>query len=257
MQAYKWLKQGAVDPDRDSAWPPPQGGPGDWTKLGGLFGAKSYAVGPDALPWDIQEEFWEVELQDPVDARPDEYGPGALLKVPPVRLHAKRGRLLRRVTDWNDSSALALAVECRTRIQHHAAVALRSTADRAERTGNAAGAARVREAADRLEGAGPEELREFASRAATEAHAAAGGHDPVGGSVAELLEPMGGDLGEANAWMAASAGASVAALAAGLGAGGTALAQREEPQAVQTAQVEAEREERARQAQWLMVRLGL
>jgi hypothetical protein len=75
------------------------------------------------LPYWLQDELWEIELEDDV------------LRIG-HKLTARRGRLIRRVSAWNVDAARAFALECAARVAELAKNA-------PEVTGHAEDAARI------------------------------------------------------------------------------------------------------------------
>ncbi len=131
MQAYKFLASGAVGRFSDFAWPCPVGQePGEWVEAGAeLEDCRNgiHACAPGRLLDWIDDELWEVELD------------GDIVRSEGM-LVARRGRLLRRVTEWDAATAQAFAYACAWRARDHALPSLRRSglADEAERLGEAA-----------------------------------------------------------------------------------------------------------------------
>ena len=116
MIAYKFLSEGAVGFFSRHAWPhPTEDAPGDWVRVEGeiqpcLSGV--HACTPEDLVDWLDDELWEIELEDPVggfDGKP----------------LARAGRLVRRVESWNDESARAFVRHC---VDHTARLAAESLA---------------------------------------------------------------------------------------------------------------------------------
>ena len=84
--AYKFLRPGAVGPFSRRTWPA-----GEWQD--GI-----YACDAPHLPLWIWEELWEVELDGEVTTRGH-------------KLHAPRGRAVRPIAAWSDTTARAFARE--------------------------------------------------------------------------------------------------------------------------------------------------
>ena len=101
MRAYKFTGAGAVGPFSGVAWPVPNGGSGAWVEAAGdeLCRTAVHACRVEDLPWWIDEELWEVEL-DGVGS------PGR------HKLTARRGRLVQRVEGWNVDAAREFAEAC-------------------------------------------------------------------------------------------------------------------------------------------------
>jgi len=101
LKAYKFLRPGRVGPFSRREWPTD-----GWCD--GIYACESRHL---AL-W-IWEELWEVELDGQVTERGH-------------KLHAPRGRLVRRVDSWSEPAARALAADSARRAREHAVAALRS-----------------------------------------------------------------------------------------------------------------------------------
>jgi hypothetical protein len=100
VRAYKWFLPGRIDPlsESDEVWPDPSAGKG-WVKMSGLLGrSRTSADTIDAIPSAIWNELWEVEVDSP---RAEASGV----------VFAKRGRLVRQITSWDDSTAQRLCEE--------------------------------------------------------------------------------------------------------------------------------------------------
>jgi hypothetical protein len=96
MSAYKWFLKGRVDPqsENDQVWPEPAQD-GGWVKMGGSRLRRtrpSTASTLRDLPNTIWQELWEVELDNPST---NDHG----------IVTAKRGRLVRRIAEWNEDAA--------------------------------------------------------------------------------------------------------------------------------------------------------
>lgn len=119
MQAYTFLRRGAVGRLTGVAWPLPRGGvPGDWLVAPPGSDAARGCRRED-LPYWLDDELWEVEL----DGRLDERDHLVL---------AERGRLIGPVPAWNARTADAFTDDCARRVQAHAAAELRSLGRDAE-----------------------------------------------------------------------------------------------------------------------------
>jgi hypothetical protein len=128
--AYKFLCAGGVGPFSRYAWPLPRDGrPGAW-----VIGAADavpcrtavHACRVGDLPWWLQDELWEAELDGDVSAGRH-------------KVMAPRARLLRRVDPWDAACAQRFADACAMRARDHAATAL-------ERAGAGHAAAQLRRA---------------------------------------------------------------------------------------------------------------
>jgi hypothetical protein len=116
MIAYKFLRAGGVGPFSGHAWPPPaRGEPGPWViaAAGAAVVCRRgvHACRPRDLPWWLQDELWEIELDGAVT-------PGR------HKVMASRGRLLRRVDAWDAECAQRFADACARRALDHATAAL-------------------------------------------------------------------------------------------------------------------------------------
>ena len=155
VRAYKFLARGAVGRFSDFQWPEP----GEWVESGQpvvdcLHGVHALRE-EQLLDW-IDDELWEIELGGAVADRN-----GMLV--------AERGRLVRRVEDWNDTAARAFADACAKRSGTLAAEALRHAGlnDSAERFEQATDLEAIQEAAvgalERTTGGGVTEVVAFAA----------------------------------------------------------------------------------------------
>jgi hypothetical protein len=162
MIAYKCLCAGGIAPFSRYAWPLPRAWrPGAWvvapiaptTCRSGVHACRV----PD-LPWWLQDELWEVELDGEVTAGRH-------------KVMASRARLTRRVKAWDAAAAQRFADACARRARDHAADAL----DRAGAAGLAA-ELRARDTADAIRAAARAADPPAAARiAVTMARDAAGG----------------------------------------------------------------------------------
>ena len=128
MIAYKFLCAGGLGPFTRYPWPLPRdGAPGAWVVAPGgatlcRTGVHGCRVGD--LPWWLQDELWEAELDGEVTAGRH-------------KIMAPQARLLRRVEDWDAACAQRFADACARRARDHAAAAL-------DRAGAPAAAAELR-----------------------------------------------------------------------------------------------------------------
>jgi hypothetical protein len=102
LNAYKFLRPGAVGPFSGARWRP-----GEWVEGDGLSACERRH-----LPLWIWEELWEVELGGAVVSRGH-------------KLRAPRARLGRRIEEWTPTSAKAFASACAWRAALHASGPLR------------------------------------------------------------------------------------------------------------------------------------
>jgi hypothetical protein len=120
ITAYKFLGTGAIGLYSGFRWPTPSSTkPGAWMEVAGILelGANGvHACAPDELLNWIDDELWLVELAGQIDKRD-----GVLL--------ARRGRLLRRLERWNESTARVFVGDCVMRARDAAVDALRRTRD--------------------------------------------------------------------------------------------------------------------------------
>jgi hypothetical protein len=96
--ALKFLRPGRIGPFTKVEWP----SPGVWLDTDGepeLCKSGIHALRPSALPFWLAEELWRVELDDVRETTS-----GLVL--------ARRGRLLERVSAWNDETAREFARAC-------------------------------------------------------------------------------------------------------------------------------------------------
>lgn len=132
MIAYKFLCSGGVGPFSRYPWPLPRDGrPGAWV-IGGaataLCQSAVHACRVQDLPWWLQDELWEAELDGEISAGRH-------------KVMSRRARLLRRVDAWDAACAQRFADACALRARDHAATAL-------ERAGAKHPAAELRKATD-------------------------------------------------------------------------------------------------------------
>ena len=133
MTAYKCLRTGAVAPFTEIVWPQPTGPePGRWVDAGAVDPCRRgvHACSADDLPYWLQDELWEIELDGDVQRIGH-------------KLAARRGRLVHRVSAWHTDAARAFALLCagRTAALATGAPEVSGHADDAARiaaTGNAA-----------------------------------------------------------------------------------------------------------------------
>ena len=115
MIAYKFLCAGGVGPFSRYAWPPPpDGGAGAWVASARdavLCEGGVHACRVSDLPWWLNDELWEAELDGTVTAGRH-------------KVMAPRARLLRRVERWDAACAQRFADACAERARDHAATEL-------------------------------------------------------------------------------------------------------------------------------------
>lgn len=110
-KAYKFLSPGAVGLFSEFTWPPA----GEWVEAAEPLA--DCRVGVHALRFEqlldwIDDELWEVELDGAVVERDE-------------MLVAERGRLVRRIEEWDEAAAHSFADACAVRSAGYAAAALR------------------------------------------------------------------------------------------------------------------------------------
>jgi hypothetical protein len=173
MIAWKFLREGAIGPFSDVAWPPP----GSWLEASAddvaICRTAVHACTVEDLPLWLDDELWRVELYEPVQAADG-------------KLAAPAGRLLERIARWDGAAAIAYAEACAARAHALAACAVVAPgATAAAAAALAADAARCARHATRADRRPP-------TMAATTALCAA--------RIAGLLEPDG--IAAERAWQA-------------------------------------------------------
>ena len=100
MLAWKFLERGRVAPFGGHVWPTPgTDAPGPWIQPPG---GEVFACRISDLPWWINAELWEVELEAPI-------------RTLSTQVAGCRGRLLRRMVGWDDVALRAYGVACAER----------------------------------------------------------------------------------------------------------------------------------------------
>jgi hypothetical protein len=132
MRAYKYLCAGSVGPFSGRRWPQPAGGePGPWLDAeagAGLCRGAVHGCRVADLPWWLQDELWEAELDGPITTGRH-------------KLAAPRARLVRRIGGWDADVANEFAATCAWRARDDAVTA-------AQRAGAAQAAAALRDATE-------------------------------------------------------------------------------------------------------------
>jgi hypothetical protein len=111
--AYKWLKRGALDPDRGFEWPigPAPGGAPVATPPTAV-----YAYLPAGLAYEVDDELWEVVLQGVIGYQPFRYqktdGERQEFEQHEQSIFALSGYLVRRIQQWTPEVAEEFAREC-------------------------------------------------------------------------------------------------------------------------------------------------
>jgi len=120
MRAYKFLRTGGVGPFSRYAWPLPRADrPGAWVISGGgtvLCHSGIHACRVADLPWWLQDELWEAELDGEIAAGRH-------------KVTAPRARLVRRVDAWDAACARRFGDACAQRAHGHAARAAAGTGE--------------------------------------------------------------------------------------------------------------------------------
>jgi hypothetical protein len=108
VNAFKFLRAGAVAPFTRYHWPP-----GEWVEArSAQEGSGVHACRDSDLAWWIGEELWRVELDGRVYERP-------------TQIEAARGRLLERIEAWNADARWQFGLSCVFRARDVAAESLR------------------------------------------------------------------------------------------------------------------------------------
>ncbi|HYX77420.1 MAG TPA: hypothetical protein VE757_09620 [Gaiellaceae bacterium] len=99
-RAYKFLTADGRGVFSGFMWPLPQGGPGEWVEAD-VAGCRSgvHACRPADLPYWLAPALYEVELEEP-------------LETLSVKVVAPRGRLIRRIDRWNETTREAYSRMC-------------------------------------------------------------------------------------------------------------------------------------------------
>jgi hypothetical protein len=111
MKAYKFLAEDGMGVFSRFAWPLPNGGSGAWVEAEvAVCRSGVHACRLIDLPYWVAPMLYEIELDGPVDRQA-------------IKVVAPRGRLIRRVEEWNDETRDAYAQMCRERAAELAAEA--------------------------------------------------------------------------------------------------------------------------------------
>jgi hypothetical protein len=147
MIAYKFLREGGVAPYTGFRWPV-----GDWVDAVGVDPCREgiHACAVRDLPIWMGPELWEIELAGEVVALPR-------------KLAAQRGRLLRRLDEWNEALIRDFGRDCVKRTR--------------ERVGFLPVLSGYAFDADRLSGQGRVPLAAFAAARAAELRDGPGGYE--------------------------------------------------------------------------------
>jgi hypothetical protein len=108
MKAYKFLADDGRGVFSRFAWPLPDGGPGPWVESE-VMPCRSgvHACRPADLPYWVAPALYEIELDGPVEHE--------------LKVVAPRGRLIRRIDDWNEETRQAYSQMCIARARELAA----------------------------------------------------------------------------------------------------------------------------------------
>jgi hypothetical protein len=110
MRAYKFLTADGLGVFSRYAWPPPEGGPGEWVESEvETCRAGIHACRTIDLPYWVAPALYEIELDEPVETSA-------------VKVVARRGRLIRRIDAWNVAMREAYGQMCFARAHELVAV---------------------------------------------------------------------------------------------------------------------------------------
>jgi hypothetical protein len=111
MKAYKFLAADGLGMFSRYEWPLPNGGPGAWVESE-VVPCRSgiHACRPADLPYWVAPALYEIELDGQVEQHE-------------IKVVARRGRLIRRIDDWNDQTRQAYSEMCIARARELAAAA--------------------------------------------------------------------------------------------------------------------------------------
>jgi hypothetical protein len=100
MRAYKFLTSDGLGVFSRFAWPLPNGAPGPWVESE-IDPCRSgiHACRPADLPYWVAPSLYEIELDEPVDEQA-------------IKFVARRGRLLRRIDAWDETTRRAYEQMC-------------------------------------------------------------------------------------------------------------------------------------------------
>jgi hypothetical protein len=112
INAYKWLKRGAVDPDGGFEW---AAGSARTTPLTGPRIAVHGCL-PAGLPYEVNDELWEVVLEDVIGCQPFLHqkteGEFQHFEYEEQSIFALSGHLVRQIHTWTPTVAREFAREC-------------------------------------------------------------------------------------------------------------------------------------------------
>lgn len=111
MRAYKFLTFDSLGVFSQFAWPLPDGGPGAWVESDvDPCRAGIHACRTNDLPYWVSPTLYEIELDGPVEEHA-------------IKIVAPRGRLVRRIDGWNDTTREAYGQRCFARAHELVAAA--------------------------------------------------------------------------------------------------------------------------------------
>jgi hypothetical protein len=127
--AYKWLKRGALDPDRGFEWPI---GPVPRTAPVTTPPSAVHAYLPAGIAYEVDDELWEVVLQDVIGYQPfpHQKTDGGLqpFEEQEQSIFALSGYLVRRIQEWTLDVAEEFTRECALETKARALRALHDAA---------------------------------------------------------------------------------------------------------------------------------
>lgn len=118
-RALKFLASGRVAPISGVRWPAPEAEPGAWVRAEGKLGAclnGVHACRLQDLPYWLEDELWLVEL-------------AGVAEEAATKLVAGRGRLVSRVSAWDDAARRHFVDACAIAAREAAAAVLRDAGD--------------------------------------------------------------------------------------------------------------------------------
>jgi hypothetical protein len=248
--AYKWLQRGAVDPDGGFEWtigPAPRTGPVT------ALSTAVHAYLPPGLPYEVDDELWEVVLQDRIGYQPFPHqrteGGHHRFEEQEHSIVALSGYLVRRIQSWTPQVANEFARECALEARGRALSALHDAAQVLEEA----------QAAEQMpHGSKPPEPSNDVPQPAPEPEVLQ--REAVIHGHAERLLSIWRSAREAVGSPAQIASAYAEAAATSRAAAALTYASAIDPGQIDAAMEATSRayaEERRRQARWLQERLGL
>jgi hypothetical protein len=111
VRAYKFLAEDGLGVFSRFAWPLPNGGPGGWVESEVVVCRSGvHACRLIDLPYWVTPLLYEIELDGPIDRQA-------------IKIVAPRGRLIRRIDEWNEEARGGYTRMCRERAAELAAAA--------------------------------------------------------------------------------------------------------------------------------------